>query len=150
MLGVDLGGRRIIERWVKPSISGTEKFFIIQGVNQTNGFLIGLTTSEIRWRSNGTTDISAVISKADWYHFAITRSGSGSNNVKVFVDGTQVTQGTYTNTILASAGALNIGPGAALSSGFASYGYIDDFRITRGFARYTAGFTPRGSKFPDK
>lgn len=149
MLGVDLLGDFTIEGWVKPSISGGEKFFIIQGVNQTNGFLIGLTTSEIRWRSNGTTDISAAISKADWYHFAITRSGSGSNNVKVFVDGTQVIQGTYTNTILASAGVLNIGP-ANLVGSFSSYGYIDDFRITKGYARYTSNFTPPTSALKDK
>jgi len=150
MPGVDLQGDFTIEGWVKPSIAGGEDFFIVQGVNETNGFLIGLTTSEIRWRSNGQTDISAAISKADWYHFAISRSGSGSNNVKVFVDGTQVTQGTYTNTILASAGNLNIGPGGLLSATFASYGYIDDLRITKGYARYTANFTAPTAQFKDK
>lgn len=147
LAGVDLQGDFTIEGWVKPAISGGEKFFIIQGVNLTNGFLIGLTTTEIRWRSNGSSDISASISKSDWYHFAITRSGSATNNVKVFVDGTQVTQGTYTNQILASAGVLNIGP-AGLVGGFASYGYIQDFRITRGYARYTANFTPPTTAFP--
>jgi len=150
MTGADLRGDFTIEGWVKPSISGSEKFFIIQGINQTNGFLIALTTTEIRWRSNGQTDTTASISKSDWYHFAIVRSGSGSNNVKIYVDGSQVAQGTYANTILPSAGALYIGPGNQINASFASYGYIDDFRITQGYARYTSNFTAPTSALKDK
>lgn len=145
--GLNLDTNFTIEGWVKPAISGSEKFMIVQGINLTNGFLISLTTSEIRWRSNGTTDISAAISESDWYHFAIVRNGSATNNVKVYVDGVQVVQGTYTNTIESAAGNLNIGACGAISSGFASYGYIDEFRITNGVARYTAEFNPPNREF---
>ena len=145
--GLNLDTNFTIEGWVKPAISGSEKFIIIQGINVTNGFLISLTTSEIRWRSNGTTDISAAISKSDWYHFAIVRNGSATNNVTIYIDGVQMVQGTYTNTIESAAGNLNIGACGAISSGFASYGYIDEFRITNGIARYTAAFNPPNREF---
>jgi len=140
--GVLLPGDFTIEGWFKGLQSGTEDFFILQGINATNGFLIGLTTQEIRWRSNGTSDVAYSISDSNWYHFAIVRNGSATNNVKVYYNGTQVTQGTYTNQILPSAGSLFIGPGAQLTAGFVSTGYLDDFRITAGIARYTSNFTP--------
>jgi hypothetical protein len=150
MFGVNLLADFTIEGWAKPAIGGDDRFFIFQGINETNGFVIGLTTSQIKWRSNGQTDISAAINKSDWYHFAIVRSGSGTNNVKVYVDGSAVTQGTYTNQILASAGTLNIGPAGAINPAFASYGYIDDFRITKGYARYTSNFTPPAAALKDR
>ena len=78
-----------------------------------------------------------------WYHYAVTRSGS---TFRMFIDG--VLEDTQT-----SAGSLNIALGGFRSGwsfdGANGYfnGYIQDMRITRGVARYTATFTPPAAEF---
>jgi len=84
-----------------------------------------------------------------WYHFAISKS---STNVKVFLNGTQIGT-TYTAPAAAFAGTLNyIGALNYADQGFAiyrtMYGYIDDLRITKGYARYTSNFSAPTSAFP--
>ena len=78
-----------------------------------------------------------------WQHIAVTRSG---NDHKLFVDGTQVGStwtsaqtyvqgrpvlGSYHNSLGTLANGTNL-----------LHGYAQDFRITKGLARYTANFTP--------
>jgi hypothetical protein len=48
-----------------------------------------------------------------------------------------------------NSGPLVIGGGAFAPSTRSFSGYIDDLRITKGVARYTAGFTPPTAAFPD-
>jgi len=78
-----------------------------------------------------------------WIHLAITRDSS--NNVRFFVGGTQVgSTGSNSNSFTNS--ALNIGfePTQKYLNG-----YIDDLRITKGYARYTATFTPPTAALPN-
>ena len=83
-----------------------------------------------------------------WHHYAIVRNGTSAPNVRIFRDGTSVATGTYTG---------NVGNGSAIyriadtftGAGRDFPGYIDDFRITKGVARYTANFTPPTAPFPD-
>jgi hypothetical protein len=74
-----------------------------------------------------------------WYHVAATKSGSGTNNVKLWQNGVQVAQGTSTRTLNSTSTALTIG-----SVGASNYlnGYISNARIVKGTAIYTAAFTP--------
>jgi hypothetical protein len=81
----------------------------------------------------GTTALSATT----WHHIALTRSGT---DTKLFVDGVQVGS-TYTD----SNDYGNTKPvyiGAEHDAGGALDGNIDDVRIIKGNAVYTAGFTP--------
>ena len=78
-----------------------------------------------------------------WFHVAMTRSGSGSNNVKCFLNGAQVgtisgTATTSTNSGLAIIGRYYVN---GANQYFLS-GYISDLRYTVGTALYTANFYP--------
>ena len=84
----------------------------------------------------------------EWAHIALVRSGT---TLRSFLNGSVV----GTNASLGSA-AINdgiptypntIGSFATNTNGF--NGYIDDVRITKGVARYTANFTPPTAQFPD-
>lgn len=81
-----------------------------------------------------------------WHHIAIC---SASGVIKVFLNGLQETSATNTQSI-ASTAAVYIG--AQNVDGTLSVyptGYIDELRVTKGVARYTANFTPPPAPFPN-
>jgi hypothetical protein len=99
---------------------------------------------------NGTwvfRQIPAGITSGSWQHLAIARSGSST---RMFVNGVQ--QGT-TNTEWSGTfrmdkiGAFFFNGNVYSEPNFVN-GYIDDLRITKGIARYTANFTPPTGPFP--
>lgn len=80
-----------------------------------------------------------------WHHIALTRQGT---QVKLFMDGVQQSS-TWTDS-----GPTNLGQAVFFDIGFypgstAFRGYIDDFRVTKGVARYTSNFTPPTEPFPN-
>ncbi|MBK6587935.1 MAG: LamG domain-containing protein [Acidobacteria bacterium] len=85
------------------------------------------------------------LSANTWYHLAATRQGS---TYRLFVDGTQVATTTSSITIHDNANSLYIGTSTDGSTSPVN-GYIDDLRITKGVARYTANFTPPAAAFPE-
>lgn len=78
-----------------------------------------------------------------WHHIAATRHG---NIFRVFLDGTQKATVTVSGALMTDTNPLTIGrdPGGA-----AFAGYLDEVRITKGAALYTADFTPPSAPFPD-
>jgi len=76
-----------------------------------------------------------------WTHVALTRSG---NTFTLWVGG----QSGGTNTTTATMSYVRPRIGTSIQF-FNEYykGYIDDFRITKGVARYTASFTPPTAQF---
>ena len=72
-----------------------------------------------------------------WQHIAITRQGT---SLKLFYNGTQFDSGTNSTDLNQTTYVLF----ARYTDGsYLDYaGYIQDFRITKGLARYTANFTP--------
>ena len=74
-----------------------------------------------------------------WYHLAFARDGS--NNMRAFIDGTQVVTGVKTDDITIGSSALQIGNmGPSLTRRFKG-GYISNVRIVKGTALYTSTFT---------
>jgi hypothetical protein len=84
------------------------------------------------------TDTDTSLTLNTWTHLALVRSGS---TVKLYINGV-----ADANTLTTSATATcptnpQIGS-YPLISGRTFFGYIDDIRITKGYARYTTTFTP--------
>jgi hypothetical protein len=95
----------------------------------------GLTTID-----HGTSMVGA-----GFYHWAVTRSGT---TLRFFIGGTLVGSATPSWPAFASP-ALTIG--AQGSTGGNNFtGWLDDVRITKDVARYTANFTPPTSPHPDQ
>jgi hypothetical protein len=80
------------------------------------------------------------ISASTWNHVALVRYGS---TVTMYLNG--VSQGTATDSNNKSNADLWVGGQNTL---YYLNGYIDDLRITKGIARYTAAFTPPTTAFP--
>jgi hypothetical protein len=114
--------------------SGTSDEWLIQ--IQNDGSIRFLTTS-------GSTFYSASITTSTWYHIAVVRNGT---TVTIYVNGTSVGSYTCSNSLGSVSKTLYIGSQAG---SWDWNGYIDDFRITNGYARYTANFTPPTSAFPN-
>jgi hypothetical protein len=91
---------------------------------------------------------TGVITAASWIHVALTKDSSG--NYKIFVNGTQ-SGSTTTNTGSINSPTIPLTIGAqSTSGGTALNGYLDDFRITKGVARYLTSFTPPTSQLQDQ
>ena len=117
------------------------------GANSTTP-TIYLLTATPRYYVNGADRITgSSLSTGQWYHIAVARSGTST---KLFVNGTQAGS-TYTDSI-AYTNTINRpiigGDGNAPNTNLVN-GYIDDLRITKGYARYTANFTPPTAAFPN-
>lgn len=80
-----------------------------------------------------------------WYHVAFVRN-SGTN--RIYLDGIDRGNNTMaiTNNITTN---FTIGCASWNNPGSFFNGYVDDLRITRSVARYTANFTPPTAQFPD-
>jgi len=126
-----------IECWLYP-ISGN--WAIVTGSN----FYINNNSGTV-YVGDASVDIIAVSppSTGVWTHIAVTKSGS---TVRLFYDGTQVGSST---TALSTAITTSMIVGGRPSSSISTNGYIDDLRITKGYARYTATFTPPTAALSD-
>ena len=83
-------------------------------------------------------NFSKTLNADTWYHIALTRQG---NQLKCFADGIQVGSTVTNSTNIISTEPLTIGTGATVTSQYVT-GYMQDIRVTKGLARYTANFTP--------
>ena len=78
-----------------------------------------------------------------WHHYAAVRSGS---TVTLYHDG--VARGTMTSSTNFTNNGIGVGSGYDANYGIFGYGYIQDFRIYKGVAKYTSDFVVPATK-PD-
>ena len=158
--GITMGnfgsGDFTVECWVKttPPGSGPGLFAQANGSGAANtswGFFIGYasSTSIDFYLSNGTTYFANTgggnVTDDAWHHVAFSRSGSSG---KLFLDGTQVGSTLSLGTTALGNGTQPITVGSQGSVNPLPSGNVQDLRITKGIARYTANFTPPDAAFP--
>lgn len=73
-----------------------------------------------------------------WYHFALTKDGS--NDYRMFIDGSQIgtTQSDASAYTTGSTTSVDLKIGTGITNGI----HLDEYRISKGVARYTSNFTP--------
>jgi hypothetical protein len=117
-------------------------------VVEANRLIISiLVTSGYPQLYNASNDVAVISTIAiplnTWTHVACTRN---SGTARVFVNGqVGATNASFTTNFLVNKlviGAwIQVSGGGVYNRNFIN-GYIDDYRITKGIARYTAAFTP--------
>jgi hypothetical protein len=85
---------------------------------------------------------STALTTGTWIHIAATRA---SGTLRLFQNGILV--GSAANTVDFTNTGTGVYIGRASDSGEEINGYIDELRITKGYARYTANFTPPTEAF---
>jgi hypothetical protein len=107
----------------------------VSGSESTSRFYVYLSGTTLYLGFGSTDDINVAtgISKDQWLHIAVVRSGSGSNNVAVFVNGTRTHQRTDTSNF-----STNAIPTIGARYGNTDFitGYIGSYRIVKGTAVY--------------
>ena len=142
-----------IECWVYPVSNSAVQSIYYKSESDSTGIILALNNigaGKVNFYSgNGSIwyvaiDSSSTISLNTWTHLAATRNGS---TWTIWINGTS--SGTATSstnpsstTELAKVGRFRT------ANPFVFDGYIDDLRITKGVARYTAAFTPPSAQLP--
>ena len=94
---------------------------------------------------NGGSGSSSALSLNTWYHHALVRNGT---NVSCYLNGVSTYSTTISSSVNISGQTMNCIVGSANPANLRWFnGYIDDFRITKGIARYTTNFTPPTGPF---
>jgi hypothetical protein len=141
---LDLPADFTVEFWVRPSAAITTNGFVTRpNSGGINPIRIDTISGQLRVSasSNGSSFafnmIGGTFTANTWQHVAVTRQG---NVWRSFIGGTQV--GTTTSSITPYTSTDPVIIGARTTSVFFFNGYIDDLRIKKGEALYTASFTP--------
>jgi hypothetical protein len=142
-------GNFTIEFWVYfNAVSGNPYLMMCGNAGATTGFYWYLNGSNNRWElyigsTAQTLQAASPPATGQWYHVALVRNGSA---LTMYVNGSSVASATNSSWTDETANPFYIG--SYLGSNYYLNAYIDDLRITKGYARYTANFTPPSAPFP--
>ena len=113
--------------------------------SDSGGFSVRMTATSLTVGNSSGSGFGSVFSGTTssltnaWHHIAVSRS---SGVTKIYVDGTSIA--SHSSSIdFSLSNPFVIGYAYTNGSGADSIqGYIQDFRVTKGYARYTSNFTP--------
>lgn len=119
------------------SVYGT---FLISCSNRT--LLVYLRTGSSTWWNVNTAN--AFSNTSGWQHVAVCRK---DGRLRSFIDGVKIADNAISSPIIDDVSPIFLGAEGDGNSNM--NGYIDDFRLTIGYARYTDDFTIPAAAFPN-
>ena len=142
---LDFGtGDFTVDLWIKPT--GTHQTW--DGILELGAHNIGSAGYGIWWNADGmirthfgaiTVDsANGVIATGAWQHIASVRDGTSYN---LYVDGVSVASATNSTSLAVSGHGVKLLT-TVHQTDRSWEGYTDSFRISKGIARWTSGFTP--------
>jgi hypothetical protein len=144
-----LGGDFTIDGWLWVNNQNQAGYQTIWELNDyRNGILFRFGSNTNGFYINGANRGHLVphFPILQWNHFAVVRSGS---TVTVYANGTAIITFTETGVINSGGGPLRVGESAHTGGQFSPPMYLDEFRITKGVARYTSNFVPPATSSND-
>jgi hypothetical protein len=140
-----------VEAWVYLSASKAQVIMDTRLVNSnTTAIALAIDSSNYPYVyvNNSTLFTSSTaISLSTWTHIAMVKS---SGTITLYINGTKPSTGSAASSTSLTDTALTIGSAIDYRDTSATLhfnGYIDDLRITKGYARYTANFTAPTAAF---
>jgi hypothetical protein len=134
-----LDGDFTIEGWFNGSNYGSTIVFFQLGEVGSSGIEMWVSTASATLRASvaGSTMISSdSMVPSQWTHFALVRSGTGSNNISLYANGKRQAQLSSNNTFTGTANN-GIRIGAEYPTATPWNGYLSDIRVLKGTAQYS-------------
>jgi hypothetical protein len=145
-----LGGDFTIEGWLWVNNENQAGYQTIWELNDyRNGILFRFGSSNDNFYVNGVLRINRIVPyfpPLQWNHFAVVRSGS---TITVYANGSSIGSFTESGVINSASGPIRFGESNHTGYQFSPPMYLDEFRITKGVARYTGNFTPPATSSND-
>ena len=135
-----------VEAFIRPgSVTGIQRIFDLRDASATDTApTVYLNGTALHFAVGNTSQINGgTLATGTWYHVAVARN---AGTTKLFLDGTEI--GTYTDANdYGSTTPVVIGSDYQASPTEAFNGHVDEVRISKGAARFTAGFTPTTTEY---
>jgi RHS repeat-associated protein/uncharacterized repeat protein (TIGR01451 family) len=144
-----------IDLWVKRAVTGTSQGLV--GQNNTSSLQasasiqIYIASDKVKVylvRNDGISTVTATSAgtiDTGWHHIAVVRNG---DTVQIYIDGVADGSASVAGwTINDSSSKLGVGMLGEYTAGYSMNGWIDEFRFSKGIARWTGNFTPPTSEY---
>jgi len=141
-----------LDMWIYPTnlpTDGSSWSPIYSQANDANTFhqfgIVGNNTFKWWFKTGGTLyevynkSLATALVNNTWYHVAAVRDNT---RYVVYVNGYSLGANTSADTFPYSTGVFNVGKSTGLGTTNYFAGFIDEFRLSKGIARWSSNFTP--------
>ncbi len=143
-----------IDLWVRFNSLGSNNFLFGHGQDSNNNLSLNMQISGSNYLfqfaivDSGTIlvnyyDSGRTINTGQWYHIAVVRNGT---SWKTYLDGVNIASQTVSATSPNYTSAFIVGA-RSFDQAYCVNGWIDEFRVSKGIARWTANFTPPTAEY---